>query len=146
MHDPVTLGTQRVSGLRFGEDRTHTLLSALVVFRLLTRGFRAADLRTHLAGLLGLPPDAITPGRLTYDLRRLRAHGLIARVPGSFRYQVTDSGLRTALFLTRVHNRLLRPGLAELHDDANPPSPLRRRADHLTKTIDEYARRQKLIA
>jgi hypothetical protein len=52
----------------------------------------------------------MTSGQITYDLRRLRLHGLIARIPHSHRYHVTDTGLRTALFLTRAHNRLLRTG------------------------------------
>lgn len=50
----------------------------------------------------------MTQGRMTYDLRRLRLHGLIERIPGSHRYQVTDLGLAAALFLTRAHNRLIR--------------------------------------
>ncbi|MGH3903617.1 MAG: hypothetical protein ACRDTE_05415, partial [Pseudonocardiaceae bacterium] len=59
---------------------------------------------------------------MTYDLRRLRAHGLISRVPHTHRYQVTDTGLHHALFLTRTHHRLLRTGLAELTDPQ--PGPL----------------------
>ena len=31
--------------------------------------------------LLGLAPSAMTPGRMPYDLRRLRLHGLIERIP-----------------------------------------------------------------
>ena len=50
---------------------------------------------------------------MTYDLRRLRQHGLIERIPHSFRYQVTDTGLARALFLTRLHDRFLRTGLAQ---------------------------------
>ncbi|MGZ6840381.1 MAG: hypothetical protein ACXVHC_08005 [Frankiaceae bacterium] len=38
------------------------------------------------------------------------------------RYQVTDTGLHHALFLTRAHQRLLRTGLARLTDPV--PSPL----------------------
>ena len=49
---------------------------------------------------------------MTYQLRRLRLHGLIERMPNSFRYRVTDLGFRAALFFTRTYNRLLRPGLA----------------------------------
>jgi len=58
----------------------------------------------------------MTSGQITYDLRRLRLHGLIERIPRTFRYQVTDTGLRSAQFLTRVHDRLLRTGLAQLTD------------------------------
>jgi hypothetical protein len=37
---------------------------------------------------------------------------LIERLPNSFRYHVTEFGLRVALFFTRTYNRILRPGLA----------------------------------
>jgi hypothetical protein len=47
-------------------------------------------------------------------LRRLRLHGLIERIAASFRYRVTDRGFRVALFFTRVYNRILRPGSADL--------------------------------
>ncbi|WP_034218353.1 hypothetical protein, partial [Actinoplanes subtropicus] len=86
------------------------LLSALTVFRLLPRGFTNTDLRAHLAPLLDQPN--LSPGAMTYDLRRLRQHGLIDRIPGSHRYHVTDLGWRTAQLFTRTYTRLLRPGLA----------------------------------
>ena len=59
---------------------------------------------------------------MTYDLPRLRLHGLIERIPHTFRYHVTDTGLRSATYLTRLHDRLLRTGLAEL-TDPTPPAP-----------------------
>ena len=49
-------------------------------------GSATRDLRAHLAPLLGLTPADMTPGRMTYDLRRLRLHGLIERIPGTHRY------------------------------------------------------------
>jgi Mn-dependent DtxR family transcriptional regulator len=64
----------------------------------------------------GLPLAAYSPARMTSDLRRLRPHGLIKRIPQSHRYRVTDSGLRVALFFTKVHSRILRPGLSQLFD------------------------------
>ena len=97
------------------------LLSALCVFRLLPHGFTNRDLRTCLAPLLGLTPEAMTSGQISYDLRRLRIHGLIQRIPHSFRYQVTPAGIRQAMFLTRLTQRLLITGLAELA----PPDPPR---------------------
>ena len=144
--DPITVGTQRASALPLDATRTQALLAALVVFRLLPHGFRNTDLRAHLAPLLGLTPADMTPGRMTYDLRRLRLHGLIERLPGTHRYTVTDHGFRIAIFLTRVHTRLIRPGLAQALDDHSPPTPLRRRFDQLDTAITAYTMRQNLIA
>jgi hypothetical protein len=89
----------------------------------------------------------MTSGQITYDLRRLRIHGLIQRIPGSFRYQVTDAGLRQALFLTRLVQRLLMPGLAQLADP-DPPAPARLRAASRASqaSLDDLARQAGLAA
>jgi hypothetical protein len=71
---------------------------------------------------------------MTYDLRRLRVHGLIQRLPHSSRYQVTDTGLSTAMFLAAVHDRLLPTGLAHLASDQ--PTTLRTVADAYQTAID----------
>jgi predicted MarR family transcription regulator len=83
---------------------------------------------------------------MTYDLRRLRVHGLIERIPHSHRYRVTDTGLHAATLLTRVNERLLPTGLAQLTDPAATPSPLRTAARAYQTAIDELARQQGLAA
>jgi hypothetical protein len=55
---------------------------------------------------------------MTYDLRRLRLHGLIERIPGTHRYRPTALGWRVAVFLTHAYNRFVRTGLAEITDPA----------------------------
>jgi hypothetical protein len=127
---PITTGTDtRIPGLRFGDTRVHALLQALLVHRLLPHGFTNRDLRTLIAPLLGTTTEHITAGKMTYDLRRLRAHGLIARIPRTRRYQVTDTGLSHALLLTHAHDHLLRTGLAQLTDPDPPASTGLRAAD-----------------
>jgi hypothetical protein len=137
INQPVALGRQRCSGLRFADQKAHALLHALIMFRQLPQGFRAADLREQLAGLSGQDRTSITQGAVTYQLRRLRLHGLIERIPGSFRYRVTDLGLRIALFFTRTYNRLLRPVLAAAIPALRAvTSPLQRAFHTLTAQID----------
>jgi len=46
---------------------------------------------------------------MTYDVRRLRLHGLIRQIPHSNTYVTMTEGLRVALFYMKVHARLLRP-------------------------------------
>jgi hypothetical protein len=91
------------------------------MFRLQPNGFTNRDLRALLAAHLGRPPGTISVGQATYDLRRLREHGLIARLPHTHRYQVTDTGLAHAAFLAHAHDRFLCTGLALLHDQDQRP-------------------------
>jgi hypothetical protein len=134
---PAIVDDQRASALRFGDPRVLALLHALLLFRLLPRGFANRDLREHVATLLGQKPGSFSQGRMTYDLRRLRLHGLIERIPSSHRYRVTDFGFRSALFLVRSYVRLLRPGLAVLGPREPPlPSPLRKAFTRVDAAID----------
>jgi hypothetical protein len=84
---------------------------------------------------------------MTYDLRRLRLHGIIERIPRSHRYQLTAAGLRIALFFSRTYTRLLRPQLAELMPGTPAASSAIRVAfDRLQSAIDTACEDQKLAA
>ena len=58
MHQPIITGDgHRIAGLRLGDRRSHALLQALLVFRLIPNGFLNRDLR----GLLGKHPPKPAP-------------------------------------------------------------------------------------
>ena len=106
---PVVVHDQRAAGLRFGDRRVHALMHALCLFALAPTGFRHREFRDHLAQLQGRDPDTYAAGSMTYDLRRLRLHGLIERVPRSHRYRITATGAQVAMFYARLYTRALRP-------------------------------------
>lgn len=143
---PITVDGQRASAMRLNDPTVLALLTALLVFRLLPRGFSNCELREHYAQLLGLSTSDITPGRMTYQLRRLRLHRLIIRQRGTHRYHVTDFGFRIALFFTRTHARLLRPGLAHLTATGSSQHPLARAFHALNCKIDAFMQQQQLAA
>lgn len=147
LHQPVVNSVGHAPGLRFGDLRVQTLLSAIVLFALLPTGFSNRDLREKLAPLRGLEPHALSQGIMTYELRRLRLHGLIASIPRSHRYRLTDAGLRIALFYTRLYAHLLRPGLALV---TSPPdatsSPLRAAFSACNAAIAHFCDEQTLAA
>lgn len=113
---PTEVGGQRASGLRFGDPVVLAVLTALLMFRLLPRGFSNQDLRDKIARLLVRPADQFTPGQMSYQLRRLRLRGLIERVAGTHRYVLTESGLRTSLFYLCSQSRIIRPLSAALSE------------------------------
>ena len=100
--------------------RAQALLNSLLKFSLLPMGFSNRDLRELIAPLLGREPGHMTQGMMTYDLRRLRLHGLIERIPHTNRYRTTDFGLRIALFFTKTYSAILRPGLSVVAENAHP--------------------------
>lgn len=147
LNRPLEVGTQRASALRFADPKMQALGSALLLFHFLPTGFSHRNLRQQLAPLLGLAPDELTPGRITYELRRLRLHGLIERIAGTHRYRLTAFGSRAILFFTRVYARILRPGLGSLLPNLSPPScAMRHSFDKLDQEISSWVQKAKLAA
>ena len=116
------------------------------MFLHLPNGFRNRDLRKHVSDLLDSDPPEYRAGKITCDLRRLRLKGIIARQPRTTRYFMTPYGYRVALFMTRLHARLFRPGLASLHPDpgVHVPHPLRRAMDKVNAEVDNLIQTSQL--
>ena len=87
------------------------------------------------------------PGRITYDLRRLRLHGLTERIPKTHRYRITPKGLRTAIFYTGLDSRSLRTGLAIISPEAaNPELPMAKSIRAAETAVNEWYQHEKLAA
>src|SRR6266487_5401134 len=138
-HPTVDTEGRRTPALRFGDPRVMALVGALCTTVLAATGFTNKSLRALVGGLLGTP---YRPGQMTYDLRRLRRHGLIQRLPRTNRYVLTPDGLRVAVFYTKVHNRLLRPLLAA--DQPQAPVELRAALTALDRYVDDYTTHARL--
>jgi len=136
----VTQEGQKAPGLKFGQPRVMALLLALCLFLILPAGFSNRQLRQHVADILGLDLDHYKPGQMTYDLRRLRLKGLICRKAGTHSYELTPYGRNTSLFLARLYQRVLRPGLAAAAEPpwkVDPPHPLRDQLESLDAEINQ---------
>jgi len=135
---PIGTGPRRIPALRLGDARVLALLQALCQLAPRPNGFRHRDLRPLVASLLGRDLTAYSAGAMTYDLRRLRRHGLIERIPGSFRYQPTADGLHLAFGLSRLYARLLQPAWdALLAPGADLPPALQRALVQLDAALEQ---------
>jgi hypothetical protein len=138
-HPTVDAEGRRTPALRFGDPRVMALVGALCTTLLAATGFTNKSLRALVAELLGTP---YRPGQMTYDLRRLRRHGLIQRLPRTNRYLLTPDGIRVAVFYTKVHNRLLHPLLAA--DQPQAPPELQAALTVLDRHVDDYTTNARL--
>jgi hypothetical protein len=140
LQQPYVREGQRTGALRFGDVRVMALTGALCAWIHAVAGFTNKSLRSLVAGLLDTD---YTSSQMTYDLRRLRLHGLIQRIPRTNTYVLTHHGLRAAVFYNKVHGRVLRPLVAA---GDHPPAPveLRRALATIDRTIDDYVTHARL--
>ncbi|MGH9071627.1 MAG: hypothetical protein ACRDX8_10795 [Acidimicrobiales bacterium] len=133
IHQPYAREGQRTGAFRFGDTRAMALTGALSYQVHAVTGFTNSSLRGLVAGLLGRD---YSTNQMTYDLRRLRLHGLIVRLPHTNTYILTPEGQRVAVFYPKLKDRLLGP----LLEADQPPAPpqLRRALATIDHAVDDY--------
>lgn len=103
--EPAHYHGRRVRALRIGDPHDIALLKTVSRGEFATAGFRNRDLRRLLH-----PHGAASPietrrlaAKITRQLRLLRAHGVIQKIPKTHRYKLTHTGhlLTAALFAVR---------------------------------------------
>ena len=118
--------------LRFGDSRVMAVFSALTCFSHLI-GFTNPQLTRLTESLLNA---RYTRRQATYDLRRLRRNGIVIRLPGRRRYQVTEFGRRVAVLFTKAYRRVLLEGLSLTSPDLPPDLPKRHRLASAWRRFD----------
>ena len=112
---PTTWRDRRVRALRIGDPADVALLAAISRGEFVTAGFRNRDIRALLHPQV--TDDPTTPRRLAArvgrQLRLLRAHGLIHKVPKTHRYRLTTKGQTLTAALTAARSATLRQLLRE---------------------------------
>jgi len=101
---PIKQDGRRYRGLNPWSDPDAALLEVINRGEWMVSGFRNRDVRAALYPGKAEPTEQRRQaGRVTRALARLRAHGIIKKVPGSYRYQLTTQGRRivTALLAAR---------------------------------------------
>ena len=141
IHQPYVREGQRTGAFRFGDQRAMALAGSLCLVVHAVTGFTNKSLRGQVAGLLGRDYSS---SQMSYDLRRLRLHGLIQRITGTNTYQLTPEGLRVAIFYTKLRARLLQPLLEA--DQAPAPLEMRRALNTVERLLGDYIANARLGA
>jgi len=106
---PIQVGTAKVPGIKIHDARMIRLMEVLLDGRTIIGGQRATELHQAVVTRFHLSAERYGLNQLRYDLRKLRAHGLLQRDGRRYAYRLTDKGLRVALLFLLFHQRLCGP-------------------------------------
>jgi len=109
---PSTLGTARVAGLDLSEPRIRAVIQATVALAAHPDGFFASDLAAQVTAIRGGHTAPYRPRQAAYDLRKLRAKNLVAKIEGTRRYELLPEGLSALTALDLLYNKVINPLLA----------------------------------
>jgi len=140
---PVVQGSTKVAGIKLENTRLMRILEVLLQKASgHLRTWTTAELHAVILDQFQLKATAYTLNQLRYDIRKLRLHGLIERIPGTYCYRYTSSGQKRAILLIQIRNRIYGPlayGLLRHRpaQDHAPDSPFERAYYKIEKAVDE---------
>ena len=117
-------------------------MQALTCFAHLSRGgrFRTRDLHQRAAETLGLTTATYRLGQLRYDLAKLRAKGLVVKIPKTQTYCLTPQGFRICVLFLKLFHRVYAPfsaaAVQPILDDALLSDDRRCTLDQLYASVD----------
>jgi hypothetical protein len=138
----ITPSGHRTPGLKLDDPRLLAVMQALTCFAHVSRAgrFRTRDLHQRAAAALGVPTATYRLSQLRYDLAKLRAKGLVVKVPKTQTYRLTPHGFRICVLFLKLFHRVYAPFTAAIlqpiADDAILPDERRSRLDTLYAGVD----------
>jgi hypothetical protein len=115
---PITSGRTRVPGIKIQDTRMIRLMEVLLHSGTKVAGWRTAQIHEAILSAFGLKARSYTLTQLRYDLRKMKAHGLIERDGKRYAYRLTSKGSKTALLFVLFHKCICGPLANSLF---NPP-------------------------
>lgn len=103
-------------------------MHALVRFAHVAAGrtFSTAEIYPHVLEALGATTRSYSLAAMRYDLSKLRAKGLVVKLPNSRRYQLLPQGYSVCLLFLKLFERVYAPLTAGLLSPVLADSRLRR--------------------
>jgi hypothetical protein len=121
---PITIGTAKYPGIKIHDTRMIRLLEVLLHAGTRVAGWRSTQIHQAVLTQFLLSADRYTLNQLRYDLRKMKAHGLLERDGKRYAYRLTENGVKVALLFVLFHKQLCGPLANSLfHHQRRPLSP-----------------------
>jgi hypothetical protein len=91
---PVASGKTKIAGIKIHDTRMMRLMEVLLHGGTQLNGWRSADIHQAILTSFGLSAARYTLTQLRYDVRKMKAHGLLERNGGRYLYRLTDKGIK----------------------------------------------------
>jgi hypothetical protein len=126
---PITVGTAKFPGIKIHDTRMIRLMEVLLHGGITVGGWTAKQIHNAILTAFELSAARYGLNQLRYDLRKMKAHGLIERDGKRYAYRLTGKGTKVALTFVLFHQRLCGPLANSLfhhepNSDAQPNSKL----------------------
>ncbi len=118
---PLVCGRSKIAGIKIHDTRLIRLMEVLLHGGTKIGGWRSAEMHQAILTTFGIQAKNYTLNQLRYDLRKMKAHGLLERHGRRYAYRLTDKGNKVAVLFILFHKRICGPLANSLFDRAPRP-------------------------
>jgi len=142
---PVFIGTRRIPGLKLQDKRLIRLLDVLLHDGASLSTWTTSVLRTMVLKKYHLTEQQYTLNQLRYDLSKLRAHGLVEKIPDRRRYRLNATGVKLGILFVQFHQRFAGPltsislGKGPVSANHVPDSKVEKQIRKISHELDQLA-------
>jgi hypothetical protein len=104
---PILSGQTQIPGIKIHDTRIFRLMEVLIHSGASISSWRTPQLHQTLIKTFALQSYTLT--QLRYDLRKMKAHGLIQRDPQHYCFRLTEKGIKVSLLFLLFHKRICGP-------------------------------------
>ena len=143
---PVMVGQTKISGLHIYQPRINRMLETLLHDNRSIGEWKSMAVRQKIIDNFDISKQEYSRNQVIYDIRKLRAHGLVEKIDHMNAYRLTGYGVKVALAFTLMRKRIYGPlhySLFEQQPDAEIDTGsklerLYRRVDSDLNEIQKY--------
>ena len=113
---PITCGRTKIPGIKIQDTRMIRLMEVLLHGGPQLHGWRTTQIREAILNAFGIHAEAYSLSQLRYDLRKMKAHGLLERDGRRYCYRLTQKRTKVAASFILFHKRICGPLANTLFD------------------------------
>jgi len=106
---PVKSGKIKIPGIKIENDRMIRLMEFLLRYACGFEFFRTKELYPLILKTYGITENDYSFNQLQYDIRKLKAHGIIERLSRSHKYRLTTLGVKACLLFSLFRKNIYGP-------------------------------------
>lgn len=134
---PVMLGQTKIPALHVYQVRINRLLEVFLHDNRAIGQWKSMELRSRVTTEYELYENSYSRNQVIYDLRKLRAHGIVEKIKHRNCYRLTSYGVKVALSFTLMRKRIYGPMQYSLfHYQTDNQMLTESRLEHLYRKLD----------
>ncbi len=135
---PLMLGNTKIPAIHLYQERITRMLEVFLHDNRSIGQWKSMQLREMIINNFEINEKQYSRNQLIYDLRKLRAHGVVEKLPHTNLYRLTEYGMKLALAFTVMRKKIYGPlHYSMFHYQVDSSMPTESKIERMYRRLDD---------